>query len=388
MPMIKSIKLINFKCYQNEQFDLSNLTVFCGSNSVGKSTAIQALSIPLQSKFETTATLNGELVEVGFLNDIHNKNLKNPSDEDRLAIELNINDNIISWGYDDLEIQNKKSNNQLNVSGCLNNETKSLVDDLLTNFQYLQAERYGPKNNYDLSQSYLFHKHWLGSKGEFTAELLANSEILTRINIGQFERIDKTSDIRKHHKLTTYNLIKNINAWMDEISPGITISPRIFAEASVAVNSFNQNGHSNIKPLNVGFGVSYALSIVTALLITKPGGLVIIENPEAHLHPRGQSYLGRLIALTAMSGVQVVIETHSDHLLNGMRVIARTEEAYNPSIFTLYYVSKGESQSHAEKIELGNDGKLSSWPEGFFDQQAQDMFTIMTGKTEFPGKGS
>ncbi|WP_180834594.1 AAA family ATPase, partial [Vibrio parahaemolyticus] len=65
------------------------------------------------------------------------------------------------------------------------------------------------------------------------------------------------------------------------------------------------------------------LPIVLALLVTKPGGLVIIENPEAHLHPKGQSYLGRLIQRTAEAGVQVIIETHSDHLLNGIRVAAR-----------------------------------------------------------------
>ncbi|WP_394136260.1 DUF3696 domain-containing protein [Aliivibrio fischeri] len=380
MPMIKSIKLINFKCYQKQKFDLCKLTVFCGSNSVGKSTAIQALSIPLQSRFKSKATLNGELVEVGFTNDIHNKNLDSPSDEDRLAIELNINDNIISWGYDDLEVQNEESNNQLNISGCFNSETKQLVDDLLTNFQYLQAERYGPKNNYDLSQSYLFHNHWLGAKGEFTAELLASSENFTRINIGQFTREERIRDIRKHQNIETYNLIKNINAWMDEISPGITISPKIFTEASVAVNTFNQNGQLNIKPLNVGFGVSYALSIVTALLLTKPNGLVIIENPEAHLHPKGQSYLGRLIALTAMSGIQVIVETHSDHLLNGIRVATRLNEACSEGVTKVFYISSGETQSDVEEINIGKKGELSSWPKGFFDQQAMDIRVLMSGQ--------
>ena len=130
----------------------------------------------------------------------------------------------------------------------------------------------------------------------------------------------------------------------------------------------------------MGFGLSYAISIVTALLVTKPGGLVIIENPEAHLHPRGQSYLGRLIAKTALSGVQVIIETHSDHLLNGIRVVSRLEKCYEKGDFKVFYISGEESNpSKVTEIEIGNKGELSEWPQGFFDQQAYDVKTLIKG---------
>jgi predicted ATPase len=195
-----------------------------------------------------------------------------------------------------------------------------------------------------------------------------------------------TSDMRLHSLEENPALHRQINAWMKEISPGISVTSRLFEEASVAVNTFDQNGNGDLKPQNVGFGVSYVLSIVTALLYSKKGGVVIIENPEAHLHPKGQSYLGRLIALTVKAGIQVIVETHSDHLLNGIRVIARTDKAFDPSLLTLYYISHGEGESHVDTISITKDGKLSSWPEGFFDQQAQDMFTIMTGNLDLPKK--
>ncbi len=381
--MIDSIKLHNFKCYQERNFELTMLTVFCGSNSVGKSTAIQALSIPLQSYFEDEVKLNGHLTEVGFIKDIHNKSSKDES----LSIELTVDNSVKCWGYEDQETQKREDNDRLTRIPGANTCSNEPYDKLLENFQYLQAERFGPRNNADITDSNRFHNDWLGAKGEFTSEFLSQADNSRRLFIGGGTIAKEcTTDIRLHFLEGNPALHKQINAWMKEISPGISVTSKLFEEASVAVNTFDQNGTGDIKPQNVGFGVSYVLSIVTALLFSKKGGVVIIENPEAHLHPKGQSYLGRLIALTAKAGIQVIVETHSDHLLNGIRVIARTVEAFNPSIFTLYYISHGNDDSHVDTISITKDGKLSDWPEGFFDQQAQDMFTIMTGNREVPKK--
>lgn len=380
--MINSINLHNFKCYQSRLFKLSALTVFCGSNSVGKSTAIQALSIPLQSKFSKEVTLNGSLTEVGFIKDIHNKT----SNDSNLSIELIIDGISKCWGYEDQTIQENKTNDRLPLVSGNESESSEVYQSLLTNFQYLQAERFGPKSNFDITNSNRFHKDWLGAKGEFTAEFLSQTLSSKRLFVGAVSKAeDCEMDPRVHQAESKLALHNQIDAWMSEISPGISVTSRLFEEASTAVNVFGQNGNDSLKPQNVGFGVSYALSIVTALLYTKQGGVVIIENPEAHLHPKGQSYLGRLIALTAKSGVQVIVETHSDHLINGIRVITRLDENFDPSIFTLYYISQGVEESQVNRITLTKDGKLSEWPDGFFDQQAQDMFTIMTGKTEMPG---
>lgn len=383
--MINNVSLKNFKSYKEESFKLSMLSVFCGNNSVGKSTAIQAISIPLQSKFSETVSLNGGLTEVGFINDIHHKK---PKGED-LKIELTIGSDVYSWGYEDYSEHLKLSNNEL-ISLDKDRSVNSVdFGEILDNFQYLRAERYGPRDNYELAKSSMYHSKWLGSKGEFTAEFLSNVENLKRFFVGgRFVADGGELDHRLHSSKKNQVLHDHINAWMSEISPGIEVSNRVFEEASVAVSTYSQNAFNSLKPQNVGFGVSYVLGIVTALLLTRPGGLVIIENPEAHLHPRGQSYLGRLIALTALAGVQVIVETHSDHLLNGIRVITRINQDFDPKLFTLYYISQGEQQSNVEKITITKDGKLSNWPDGFFDQQAQDMFMIMTGQTQLPTKGA
>jgi predicted ATPase len=381
--MINKLKLHNFKAYKDQEFVFSNLTVFCGTNSVGKSTAIQALSIPLQSYFDFSAALNGDLVELGYLDDVHHQNAEDAS----LEIALEVDSYVMSWGYRDIDQQEAESNKNLSTIVPPSDKSKAGLREIVDTIQFLQAERYGPRINYELATSGGFHKDWLGTKGEFTSEFLSRSGRSERLFVGAVNvSEDALLDPRLHPQEEQTSLVPQLDAWLKEISPGMSVTSKLFKEASTSVNVFEQNGNKALKPHNVGFGVSYALSIVTALLYTRKGGLVIIENPEAHLHPKGQSYLGRLIALTAQAGVQVIVETHSDHLLNGIRVVTRLEDGFDPKLFTLYYISQNEGESNAEKITITKDGKLSNWPDGFFDQQAQDMFMIMTGQDQLPSK--
>ncbi|MDP2572263.1 DUF3696 domain-containing protein [Vibrio penaeicida] len=383
--MLNKLTLHNFKSYKDQEFEFSNLTVFCGNNSVGKSTAIQAISIPLQSYFDSSVALNGELVELGTIDDVHNQRAEDVT----LKLEFEIDNHNISWGFHDIDEQENISSRHLSAINFPTQEARESLRSLLDSVQYLQAERFGPKSNYDIAKSSGFHKDWLGAKGEFTSEFLSHLNSSRRLFVGGVTDAGSgVDDPRLHSNEKQNRLGPQIDAWLKEISPGISVTSTFFEEASTSANTFAQNGNNSLKPHNVGFGVSYVLSIVTALLYTKSGGLVIIENPEAHLHPRGQSFLGRLIALTAQAGVQVVVETHSDHLLNGIRVITRIKEDFDPKLFTLYYISQGEGQSNVDKITITKDGKLSNWPDGFFDQQAQDMFMIMTGQDQPPSKGA
>ena len=382
--MIENVELHNFKCYKQKKFDFSKLTVFCGANSVGKSTVIQALSIPLQSRFEKVVKLNGQLVSVGFANDIHHKDNTGEVGQDlSLSVRINIDGNVISWGYKELG-----SSNELCRLDDSSEALPECFNHLVANFQYLQAERLGPQSSFDLIEGSRFHEHWLGARGEFTSELLSRSLKYKRLFIGGASAPTKNNhDPRMHESERSDELLHQINAWLNEISPGIELNPALIEDAVVSINIFGQNFRNKIKPQNVGFGVSYVLGIITALLNTPKDGLVIIENPEAHLHPKGQSYLGRLIALTAQAGVQVIVETHSDHLLNGIRVIKRIKDGFDSKLLTLYYISQGALQSDVEKITITKEGKLSNWPDGFFDQQAHDMFIIMTGQAQSPSKG-
>lgn len=373
--MITKLHLKNFKCYQDQSFEFGKLTVFCGNNSVGKSTAIQAIAIPFQSKLSRSATINGSLVTLGTSADIFSRNANNGDEE--LLIDISIKNRKpfdLSWGFknfaEQMELKNHlsfKSTNIKSLASISNHYFKS------NGFQFIEAERFGPREYFNMNRTES-SINWLGSKGQFSYEIYSS---LTETG----ERLPD-NDNRKHPNAEVKSSIRrNINYWMSEISPGFSIESDNVKEAGISYAQFQAFGSHKTIPLNMGFGLSYALSTVIALLITKPGGLVIIENPEAHLHPRGQSYLGRLIALTALSGIQVIIETHSDHLLNGLRVIARLNDKYKEGDFKVYYVSSdNNNQSKVDKIEIGNKGELSKWPEGFFDQQAYDLKTIIKGE--------
>ena len=372
--MIDSIMLQNFKCYKKQQFELSNLTVFCGNNSVGKSTAIQSVLLAVQNNFSSKLPLNGDFVSFGTFLDIHNRY----ADPDTITLTLKFEDKEVTWGHnlDDMTLPHYESvrsrdnleEQPLPLISDTNEMRKWLKEIYHSDFQYLCAERWGPRNNYPYSSQRRW-KDWLGIRGEYVPQIM--SSVTSRMPLTE-------GDTRIHKNSSTHSLAENLYEWMGEISPGVFIKSDSNKQADISTSQF-QFGEESYRPVNVGFGLSYSLSIVLALLITKPGGLVIIENPEAHLHPRGQSYLGRLIALTAQAGVQIIIETHSDHLINGMRLMPRLG-LVSSSIFNLYQVYGGTEESTVQKITIDEQGELSDWPENFFDQQLIDMDILMSGK--------
>ena len=142
--------------------------------------------------------------------------------------------------------------------------------------------------------------------------------------------------------------------------------------------SYSKNVQGNeiaFSPLNVAFGNSYILPIILAVLTAPENSLLIIENPEAHLHPSAQFRTGQLLALAAEHGIQIIVETHSDHLLNGVRVMAKAgmegkgrTDAGKVEIHYIYQ-DKDHPELHLnERIVLEEDGTLDHWPQGFFDE--------------------
>lgn len=371
--MLNRIKLKNFKCYQNIDLELRNLNIFCGVNSSGKSAIIQSIAMFLQSDNENKLSFDGMLINLGSYNDVFNRFI---DVDELLEIGIGINENFYSWS---------SNNNQeyLYLKSGDNQKLKKLKEKITNNYQFIIAERIGPRNNYPSSLSRI-SKYWLGTKGEYTAQvlsLLSNSS--TFENIAREKKcniLQKSNDPRMHPKENTNVIIRNIEAWMKEITPDINIYSQSIQEALVSYTCFFTEG-TNYRPVHVGFGLSYVVSIITALLCTTKGGLVIIENPEAHLHPRGQSYLGRLIARAAKAGVQVILETHSEHIINGIRVAIKLDENYPTNSVQTYFIQKEKnSQPVVEKLVFDVNAQLSQWPKGFFDQQIVDLKILMTGK--------
>lgn len=191
-----------------------------------------------------------------------------------------------------------------------------------------------------------------------------------------------------HPEAASRLLRDQVSAWLAEISPGVTPDFGMIARADVSFSSYRFKAGAdttpNFRPTHVGFGLSYSLPVIVALLAAEPGALVMIENPEAHLHPAGQTAMGRLIAMVANSGVQVIVETHSDHVLDGIRIAVKRKLVSNDKV-AVHYFSRGESgESVVASPAIDPDGMIDEWPEGFFDQSILNLAELGAPSGENP----
>lgn len=302
--MIRSFELQNFKSFPQAEISLNNLTLLCGLNNSGKSSVIQALRMFCnKAEGATTPLLHGH----GSI------------DELRSRMSKPMAPIVFNCHYDD----GRKGEFRLNDTG----ESQSDINAPLV--CYLSADRWGPKAFLPMERK-LGEFPTIGKHGEFVAEFL---------NLVGDMLIPK----ELHHRSSQgETLAYEIAGWLQEIAPGVSLSYETHPKHDTAHVEYN-----DFRPTNVGFGLSYCLPVLAAILgmggDAPSGGwdtewgnkwadkkqsrgiLVMIENPEAHLHPQGQTALGRLIAMGASCGVQMVIETQSDHLMDGVRIAIKDE---------------------------------------------------------------
>jgi predicted ATPase len=125
--------------------------------------------------------------------------------------------------------------------------------------------------------------------------------------------------------------------------------------------------------VNVGFGLTQVLPIIVAALASKEGDLLLIENPEVHLHPAGQSLMGQFLAEVAAAGVQVITESHSDHVLNGIRRAVKRRLIPAEHVALHFFRPRDEEGEQVISPTIDPSGNIDRWPQGFFDQFDKDM---------------
>lgn len=384
--MIQSVELKNFKSIKKKNFLLRSLNLLLGVNGQGKSSFIQSLLLLRQSDklSQGELKLNGGdngLVNLGTTRDV----LFQFSKAEGLAIGLKFKEKDLYFMDFNYEIGSDifRQSNLTSESGkfILQNSDEALFNN---NFQYLNAQRIEPKQLNAMSLSNVMDLNSIGKNGQYTAhyiELRGGEEV-------SFENIlhkdSKIVDEITNQVFINKTLIQQINLWLGEISPGIAVQTSKISSDFVSLEySFKQPmlGSTNkFKPENVGFGISYALHVVTALLSAKSGGLVIIENPESHIHPKGQAELGKLIALVAQNDVQVIIETHSDHILNGIRVAVKESAIDKEKVKAFYFkktINESEQYSRISDIEIDKNGTLSDYPEGLLDEWSNQLSKLI-----------
>lgn len=362
--MIQKISVRNFKCFERQSVECRELNLFTGINGMGKSTLIQALLLVRQTyerngmAKDKQVFLNGHYVSLGTIQDISYWYKKDSDigiviEEDTQTFECTFcaEKNAMVW----------------DMAGEAVSETG------LTGmgFEYISAERLGPRRYYDELSGERYSNTQVGAKGEYAVSSL--------YAIGSDFKVYENMI---NPKEPSERLELQVNAWMSEITPGIKVKVIPYLDANMMGLRFGQSskmGEESTNAVNMGFGVSYVLPIVIALLKARKGDLIVIENPEAHIHPRGQRQIGELVARAAENGVQIIMETHSDHVLNGIRLAVKQgiigKEKVKLNYFNVYEDGNGMNKHEMTSPEILDDGSLSNWPDGFFDEwdKAVDM---------------
>lgn len=326
--MIENLTLKSFKSFKYRDLQIENLTVLTGLNSSGKSSVIQALLI-LEKAFnnESSLLLDGH----GTQNELKNKNSK-----EEISFDVQINGKEYSVLF---------PNNNTNFD-----------ENTYPNLWYISANGFGPQLSIPISND-LRLKNKIGKNGE---------NVLQCIKYYSDENPIPLKESIKHPASASLDILANIRAWLKVISPNVEFNYDVISISDTSYATFDGN-----RATNVGFGLSYILPVITSLLVSTLEGennLVIIENPEAHLHPKGQTELAKLICLCADLGVQVVVETHSDHIFTGMRLFAKENESFAKKAIFYWFELDEVRNTEVTSIFMDDDGRVKDWPKGFFDQ--------------------
>ena len=391
--MLTKIELNHFKCFDTLKLPLAPLTILSGLNAAGKSSVLQALALlhqtVIQSQFNRTLILNGNILALGTVGDVIDKISGRNEFSIRLQsthfectwlmktdnrLDLAVPIYTFDWKSADTKWELKKIEAQkinqrfyrlLPKSIWNSSKNAQQLASMLDRLTYVSAERIGPRETYQTTT--LQQQSNVGSQGEFTPWYLysyANQKVLDKLIY---------QDASPH-------LLRQTEAWMSHFFPGMRLQVKPVEGANLITMGIRTSDETDFhRPQNVGYGITYMLPILAACLGAQDGDLILIENPEAHLHPAGQAEIGRFLAMTASAGVQVILETHSDHVLNGIRRSVK-EQILLPADVAIHFFNPRHKEKFPEQVIsplINKNGSLDTWPEGFFDQFDKDMSALI-----------
>jgi len=394
--MLTQIKLTNFKCFkQKTTFPLSRFNLFTGVNGSGKSTVLQSLLLMRQSieddMYTTRLILNGSCVNLGSFDNVRNREIPaiapiffefssenhsknsiryrfgnyqpmflNSDDMTIFVLEVTKNGNVIfdkihSVLFDPFEkfLYKLEASEQRFIQ--FNRENLYFKFEEI---HFISADRIGPQEFYQKKEQHKFPN--VGTKGELTVNLLDKM---------RDELVSETLCLGEDSR----TLITQTEAWL-----GTILNPLKLEVHSLKANIL-ELVIGGYKPANVGFGYSCILPIIVSGLIAKPGEKLIIENPEIHLHPKAQTALIQFLVAVAKTGVQVFVESHSDHVLNGIRVAVKEGQIDKNEVSISFHDCVGPTKKDIKvtSIKLDNQGELSEYPTRFFDEYSNQLFKLV-----------
>ena len=378
--MLARIDLRHFKCFEELKLPLRPLTLLSGTNASGKSSVMHALVVLHQTmrehEFSMRLMLNGSTVRLGTATDVIDQV------HGRRSFGVTLFDDPL--GRLDWEFEGARGELSMAVQ-AIRGETESGQDwdaDVseplryllphwfygesltrrLCDLTYLTAERQGPQEQYRYDDPPLTPV--VGPRGQFAVSLLhsgRDAPVLDELVIPDFPS----------------TRFRQVEARMARFFPGCVLDIQPVQRTETVTLGIRLSAGTDFhRPIHTGFGLTQVLPIVVAALSADAKDLLLIENPEVHLHPAGQAQMGHFLAEVAAAGVQVVIETHSDHVLNGVRRAVK-DATLASSATALHFFRRREDgltdKPQVESPSLDARGNIDNWPDGFFDQFDSDM---------------
>lgn len=381
--MLQAIELTNFKCYEALDLPCSALTVLTGYNAAGKSTVLEALLLLAQglrtAANEKKLPLNGDLVCLGREDDV----LRHGAAEPSFTLGVRSAEERIRWTFGSRKGQSNSRFVPLRAleygQGCggevagrqeperiwpARGEAESPLAFAVRDAAYVGAARGVPPSGFPAPREASRPTGDVGA-GEFAPHWYA-------------EYADEDIDPgRRHPQGVSGAASAQVDAWLSELFPSARASADRLSPDAIRLSFRPRSTSPWACPANAGSGLSAVFPMLITLLTRERGSIVVVDCPEFHLHPRSQSAVGRFLGQMAGAGLQILVETHSEHVLNGIRLAVRDGQV-PPQDVTLHFVGQGGVAGRVTTLAMDKNGAVSDWPEGFFDQAENDL-TILSG---------
>lgn len=348
--MIKEINISNFKSIEEMNFECSPLNLLIGTNSSGKSTILQALLFACQN-IETSVGLNGALVNLGEFEE--NKCWYSGKKE----ISINITDEIENKTTMILARQQREDGTSpLLMIATENDFIKKMLDIRKRKIQYLSCHRIGPQNLYRKNMAL---DEVIGNDGEYAVSYLNNHGA---------EPLEK--ELCKGGN--DYTLQGQVNWWLNYIV-NAEIDTEEIPGADAIKASYRMGDISKIRPGNIGSGISYLISVLIMCLSAPEHAILVIENPEIHLHPAAQSKVCEFLYFISKHNRQVFVESHSDHIFNGFRAGIANGQMDSKAVNIQFAYLNEKHVTEITKVKIGRLGRIENQQENMFDQFDIDL---------------
>ena len=377
--MLTQLDLRYFKCFASLQLPLAPVTLLSGTNASGKSSVMQALALLHQTmhdhEWSDKLMLNGSVIDLGTVADV----VDQVYGRRECMIALLDDETPYQWTFtgeredmamavtqvkvDDVEATDLSTLQRLLPSPHGNDPLAQRLHRLT----YLTSERMGPQEFYVLAAPQ--HIPVVGTGGESAISTLyfgGDDQVLPKLVLPE----------------EPPTRLRQVEERMKQFFPGCVLDlNKVPRTNSVTLGIRTSSATDYHRPVNTGFGLTQVLPVVVAALSARREDLLLIENPAVHLHPAGQTRMGRFLAEVAAAGVQVLVETHSDHVLNGIRRAVKDNTLPSEDVKLHFFRPRSEqpegtASQMAPQVEspvIDANGNLDRWPDGFFDQFDKDM---------------